>query len=514
MKRKWTLQALLAWMIGLLWICCGSIPAAASQNENVGREKIRVVINDYPLYFQLHQDGNVTGYVQEYLRDIAEYTGWEYEYVELNLAEAIRALENGTVDILPGNQYTPERAQIMDFSREPMGQGETVLCVLPHDRKYAFNDFAGYGGMRIAALKGSVRIGQMQEKLRQYGTSAVFLEYDSDMASKEALLRGEVDAVLMSSIRCEEGYKIVARVSTAPLYFALNKNKPFLKQKIDAAIEEIHLKRPYYEAELNEKYYGGIKEQLSLSDEEKEYVKSAGVITVAVSDGMKPVEYYDKSLGEYRGIIIDSLNYISEYTGLQFRFVEKQGRSMLREQLKDGTVKIVGSVVGDETIAAELGVNLTEPYYSMEVATIINQKIEEDHAKDLCVAVKEDSIFPEKMARSLGYTNISYYPTLEDCLRAVNRGAQDVTFVPSYSRDRLLKHSYYKNLVSYNIAGETYDFCVGISEGADKLLYSIINKAVRSISEKTKNEIVVANITQNNDKDTWHDFFRITCRRF
>lgn len=182
-----------------------AVPCLALENEAV-----RVAVIDYPNYLMMNEDGSVSGYAYEYLMEIQKYTGWKYEFIEMSLSQACNALEHGEIDLLPGNQYTEDCAAIWDYSKRDMGEGGTVLCVMPENSDYAYNDFSSFGGMRIGAIAGSVRIEQTKEKLNQYGVQAVFVEYATDEESKKALRNGEIDAVLMSTIRCEAAYKIIA----------------------------------------------------------------------------------------------------------------------------------------------------------------------------------------------------------------------------------------------------------------------------------------------------------------
>lgn len=503
--QKMVLLIAILWLTGILCRNTGGMEINAHSLPEKGKT-VRVAVMNYPLYLQMHEDHSVTGYAYEYLQEIAKYTGWNYEFVEMSLVDAVAAFETGDIDILPGTQYTEERAEVMDFSTDDMGEGGTVLCVLPGDNRYSFNDFAGYDGMRVAALTGSVRIEQLKQRLTQYGVSAQVVEFDSDEESKAALCEGSVDAVMMSTIRCEEAYKIVARINNVSLYFALNKADSSLKSEIDMAMEQIHLEHPYYEAKLEEKYYGRVHKQIALSDVEKEYIKNADAITVAIDGDLKPVEYYDQVTQEYRGIAVDSFQYISEYTGLQFEFVERGTKEAVLEQMESGEVLLIATVSEDINAWGEFPMQVTEPYYQDTITVVMNKGVKNYHIKEQCVAVRKDGLHLEKVAASFGYRDTIWCETLEECVEAVNKGKADVTFVPSYSRERLIRHSYYNNIVSLNLTSVDYQFGIGVYQGADAELLTILNKAILSLDTTTRNKLIVQNVENYQDTDTWRDF--------
>ncbi|MDD3411406.1 MAG: transporter substrate-binding domain-containing protein, partial [Eubacteriales bacterium] len=134
MMKKRLSQAIALCVSALLLAACLALPALAEA-------PVRVAVIDYPNYLQQESDGTVGGYAYEYLYDLQRMTGWKYQFIEMSFAEATEALTKGEIDLLPGNQYSDERAQLWDFSARDMGEGGTVLCVLPGDTRYSFNDF-------------------------------------------------------------------------------------------------------------------------------------------------------------------------------------------------------------------------------------------------------------------------------------------------------------------------------------------------------------------------------------
>lgn len=295
--------------------------------------------------------------------------------------------------------------------------------------------------MRIGALTGTVRIDQTKEKLAQYGAEAVFIEYETDAESKEALKKGDVDAILMSTIRCEDDYQIIARVNSTPLFFCTNKNRPELKAELDWAMDEIHLDSPYYEEQLDQKYYGNIKVQNALTSAERDYVASCGVITVALSSDMAPVEYYNHDSGTYVGIVPDVLALISERTGLAFNFVARGDISTLDEQMKNGEVQMIGGVVSKKAVDSPIKLTVTDPFYTNGFVLVV--KDGSDVGEDGVMVLKSGYPLFTAIAKQYGYTNIKYADGFKACLDAVKAGNADYTLLPSSGAGLMLDHAYY-----------------------------------------------------------------------
>lgn len=493
--------------MGILALFCGRSPCFAVEDLNV----VRVGVIDYPNYIQMNDDGSVSGYAYEYLRDIQKFTGWKYEYVEMKFADATAALAAGEIDILPGNQYTDERAKLYDFSKRDMGEGGTVLCVMPDDTKYCYNDYATYDGIRIASLTGSVRTEQARKKLEEYRVHAVFSEYDTDEASKEALKRGDVDVILMSSIRCEMDYKILARINSAPLYFCLNKNRPGLKVQLDDAMEKIHLESPYYEELLDERYYGNIPIQLSFTQAEKDYIASAAPIVVAVADDLQPVEYYNSSEDRYRGVVPDSLKQISQYSGLTFQFVPRSDDATLHEQLTSGTVQMIASVANQSAVGEKWGVNLSKPYYDNSLSLVMRGD-GSNVSGDSQMVLRTGYPYLERTAHSQGYTNVTYADTFTDCIDVVDQGAADLTLIPTSSADTMIHGTRYKNLNTFIVPGSYMEYSAGVAESADPRLLSVLNKSISSFTKEQRTALLVENVAVVNQHLTLRDY--LTTHRF
>ena len=67
------------------------------------------------------QQDRKSGYSYEYLQAVANYTGWEYEYVSGGWSELYDALLNGEIDLLAGLSHTEERAALMNYPAYEMG---------------------------------------------------------------------------------------------------------------------------------------------------------------------------------------------------------------------------------------------------------------------------------------------------------------------------------------------------------------------------------------------------------
>jgi len=95
----------------------GTLPVNASKTPVPGKTLIIVGGEiGYPPYSFLDKKGNPTGFQVELTRAIARTMGMNVEIRITPWPETRKALEDGTIDIIPGMFYSEERAKIYDFS--------------------------------------------------------------------------------------------------------------------------------------------------------------------------------------------------------------------------------------------------------------------------------------------------------------------------------------------------------------------------------------------------------------
>ena len=86
-------------------ICLPSVHA-------IGNKKvIRVGYPIQPGFTEIDRNGNYSGYTYDYLQELAQYAGWEYEFVRISgdindaISKTMEMLENGELDLMGGTVY-------------------------------------------------------------------------------------------------------------------------------------------------------------------------------------------------------------------------------------------------------------------------------------------------------------------------------------------------------------------------------------------------------------------------
>ena len=496
----------LSFMAGIMVTAYGQ---TSNTNAGTGTQQapVRVAMLRYPNFIDYDEYGNPSGFSVDYLNKIAKYTGWTYEYVPVSFKEAQKMLEEGTLDIIPGTQYTKERAALYDYCETSMVVDSNVLCVPADNRDFYYNDFQALEGKSIGVMTGSIRKAQFAQVLDQEGVSVNFVEFDTDIQEKAALHDGSVCAILMTMLRCTSDYRIIASTNPTNVYFTCNPKNPSIKEGIDTAQEEILSVNPYFGLQLAQKHYGSVPRAYAFTEEEREYMETCDPVTVAVATDISSIENYDADTDSFSGLVVDYFEKISEMTGLKFQYVARGNQDEIVQALEDGALQVVGSVTEGANVEHTYPLTLTDSYLTTSVTLVYNKNKGNPLSADSRIALKNGFIYYRNLAEKQGYTEISCYDTFAQCVDAVDKGKADVTYLPNYSVSGLTGHAYYSNLKMFASEIADYQCAIGVADRCDPRLVSVLDKALASIPAAEKDAMLLKAVSGNQGEKTFKDIF-------
>lgn len=117
-----------------------------------GKKVIRVGFYTLANYQECDENGNYSGYFVDYLREISQYTGWEYEFIQMNYSACLKSLNDRNIDLVCGVDYSSFRTSTLDFSAQPAVTTHYELYALKDNDTYYYNDYADFDGMSIGVL--------------------------------------------------------------------------------------------------------------------------------------------------------------------------------------------------------------------------------------------------------------------------------------------------------------------------------------------------------------------------
>lgn len=85
----------------ILLITC-TVPSYAADGEESPSRVLKVAFPNSPGISEAYEDGTYGGSVYDWLHEISQYTGWEYEFVTGDATELLNEMRNGEYDLMGG----------------------------------------------------------------------------------------------------------------------------------------------------------------------------------------------------------------------------------------------------------------------------------------------------------------------------------------------------------------------------------------------------------------------------
>ncbi len=458
------------------------LPCAAAAQE---LQTIRVGFFAFDGYHMQDENGARSGYGYEILQHMAGYTNWKYEYVgyDKNWSEMQEMLEKGEIDILTSAQKTEERMARFDFSAESIGTSAAILTVKAGDTKYTSSDYINWNGMRVGMIDGNSRNDSFASYAAEKGFSYVPVYYASSEEMVAALKAGGlIDAILTSNLRSIDGEWVLDQFASSPFYIMLQKGNDKLLDEINEALGQMYDDEPGIRTQLMEKYYTPDNgDEIPFTKAEREFIERMkdSSFTAILNPDRAPFSYLNE--GELSGILYDIASEIIARSKLDIRFVQAQSRAEYAELVESGNIDLRFDADYNYVQAEQMGYRLTQPYIELHAAKLFRTRGSGTESAALLKNSDITNKYGERIA--LRYPELVYYDSTDEAVEAVISGKQDVTYLFRRSGELAVQNDITNRLAVENIYGYNNSFAVAVNAKQDHLLYSIINKAVESISQ-------------------------------
>ena len=428
----------------------------------------------------VNEKGVRKGYGYELLQTLSGYTGWEFEYVTCDWSDCFEKLENGEIDIMGDISYTPDRAEEMLFSDEPMGEEKYYLYADLSREDITASDFNTLNGKRIGVLMGTEPEVMLTEWEEKYDLKTQHVNIANNEDVKQKLANREIDCFvsLEESFWADLGISTIARVGSSGIYYAINKDRPDIKEELDSAMRALDEAAPFYTADLYKQYFS-LDYTPILTGEEKAWLKEHGAIRMGFLTSDSGVSVYDPATGAITGTITDYIQFAKDCLGNQelvFQMVGYDSKEAELDALKSGEIDMVFHFDQSPNLAEEYRVACTNTTWTSNMMAVTNkQHFNENQANRVAV--------PQNKLSLTRYIAV-YYPqweivdcaTPEDAARLVENGQADCFVTGTGSEGTYNKRYDFYSVPLPNPARS----CFVVNSGNSKLL-SILNKTIKAM---------------------------------
>ena len=428
----------------------------------------------------VNEKGARKGYGYELLQTLSGYTGWQFEYVTCDWSDCFEKLKNGEIDIIGGISYTEDRTQEMLFSDEPMGVEKYYLYADLSRADISASDFKTLNGKKIGVLMGTEPEVMLTEWEEKYGLETEHVNISNNEDVKQKLANHEIDCFvsLEESFWAERGISTITRVGESGIYYAINKNRPDIKEELDDAMRALDEAVPFYTADLYKRYFSMDYTPI-LTGEEKAWLKEHGAIKMGFLTSDSGVSTFDPATGEFTGVITDYIQFAADCLGnqeLEFQLVGYDSKEAELDALKSGEIDMIFHFDQSPNLAEEYHFACTNTTWTSNLMAVTNkQHFNENNVNRIAVPQNKLSL-----KKYLAF----YYPqweivdcdTQEDAVKLVKDGQADC-FVTGISSENKYskKYSFYSVPLLNPVKS-----CFAVNSGNRSLL-SILNKTIKAM---------------------------------
>ena len=428
----------------------------------------------------VNEKGARKGYGYELLQTLSGYTGWQFEYVTCDWSNCFEKLKNGEIDIMGAISYTEDRAEEMLFSDEPMGEEKYYLYADLSRTDISASDYKTLNGKKIGVLMGTEPEVMLTEWEEKYGLETEHVNISNNEDVKQKLANHEIDCFvsLEESFWAERGISTITRVGESGIYYAINKNRPDLKEELDDAMRALDEAVPFYTADLYKRYFS-LDYIPILTGEEKAWLKEHGAIKMGFLTSDSGVSTFDPATGEFTGVITDYIQFAADCLGnqeLEFQLVGYDSKEAELDALKSGEIDMIFHFDQSPNLAEEYHFACTNTTWTSNLMAVTNQQhFNENNVNRIAVPQNKLSL-----KKYLAF----YYPqweivdcdTQEDAAKLVKDGQADC-FVTGISSENKYskKYSFYSVPLLNPVKS-----CFAVNSGNRSLL-SILNKTIKAM---------------------------------
>ena len=466
-------------MLSLLLLLLSAVLPVKAAAETAPAKVVRVGSFEDTFNY-VNEKGARKGYGYELLETLSGYTGWQFEYVTCDWSDCFEKLENGEIDIMGDISYTEDRAEEMLFSDEPMGEEKYCLYADLSRADISTSNFKTLNGKKIGVLMGTEPEVMLTEWEEKYGLETEHVNISNNEDVKQKLANHEIDCFvsLEESFWGELGISTITCVGKSGIYYAINKDRPDIKEEIDYAMRALEDSDPFYTADLYKRYFS-LDYTPILTGEEKAWLREHGAIKMGFLTSDRGVSTFDPATGELTGAITDYIQFAADCLGnqeLEFQIVGYDSKETELNALKSGEIDMIFHFDQSPNLAEEYHFACTNTTWTSNLMAVTNKQHFNENKVNR-IAVPQNKL---SLKKYLAF----YYPqweivdcdTQEEGAKLVRDGQADCIVTGVSSEEKYSKKYGFYSVPLLNPVKS----CFAVKSGNSSLL-SILNKTIKAM---------------------------------
>lgn len=467
-----------------------------------GVEKNRDVLklafsNNLPPYMATSPTGKPQGMFIDIWRLWSKYSGEKVEFIGDDQAASVELVKNGLADVhiaYPENMLEPSG---LTAAYELYGVTSTVFV----DRKFEFTQLSQMAGMRVGAFTTAPYL----PKLRRTYPNIEFILFtnheDMIAAAEKDEINGMISsfenmmAKLINQHLQNSYYTLKEPMFTAKVFSLISPFNDALLTRIREGFsliptEELIELEKVWSQQKGFSYFEQLSKKINLTQQEQAWLLEHPVVDVAIDKNFVPFERVNEK-GEIEGINVDIYKLLAERTGIDFKFNLYDSWQQVYDSLLNGDVLLVAGIT--ETEERKDALLFTQQYWEMPWVALypsrLGTRTKMSDFRGERIAITKGYHLTSYMRENFSDVNILLVDNPEEGYLAIQQNKADALIEPLASAAEFRKRETL-SLISMEVMEDLPLDNSSLATTKDNaILYSIINKALASISQQETDEI-------------------------
>lgn len=220
----------------IIWFLINLLSIDVFAESQAQEDKIIVGVYESSPYYEIDEQGKVSGYYHDLLMLLQETSPFDYEYVQYDFPDALSELKEGNIDLIFGVSLTSDRVNDILYSQNTIETEKLALF----SNNLKFNSVRELNGAKLGLIKGSNSSQMILNYMRSshVGVDTFFVR--SWLELEQLFEEGKVDIISHSNLTNKAGYYKIYEFTGDQVYIAANKNNAAVLEQLDEAISKFN----------------------------------------------------------------------------------------------------------------------------------------------------------------------------------------------------------------------------------------------------------------------------------
>ena len=459
------------------------IPLFASSKTRL----VRIPFYENDALYKTRGNDGTASYISEFLENVNRYLDYDFEYVPVSRDQVLDALKDGRIDMIPFLGRDADVGHNFLLSDTPTAIGSLV---------FASNRIVDFDNPRIGILRFAPE--NLRENIMLYAEdqeiNASYFFYESTEELLSDLYANKIDVFATIDFTIPDDFFVLAIIDNQFFSLAVNSNNQDLFNDFNSSLSTLFLLNPNLISTLRSHYIPSARYSINkLSPKEQKYVRMNKNLRVASVINDPP--YSSLVNEEFRGIIIDQIEAITNESGLKVSYIPAKSYIDAVNLVKWGEADVVYEV--NELLIKEdlASIKPTSPLLSQKYVVVCNDE-EQLQGESVFVCLKGRQYSKTYLDKNFHVIESCDLDTLEECFEAIEKNKNYFTLMPLQEADYYFKNHLFTNIKILN-EGYSVSVSLGLSRRLAPELAAVLDKSIYTLTTSMFEDFMQRNMELN-----------------